>query len=138
MLGCILMYMSATEAPVPLIEGEEIEVNESPSIAAFFAKNFLLSIISLGLLPLLFAKQSSFVVTNQRVILQTGLLSTSTQEYRIEDIQQIQTGQSLFEKLLGAGNVSFSTAAAGSDITFYGLKDYQSVTNTIRNYQREN
>ncbi len=131
------VYMSASDVSVALMEGEQVEINESPSIAAYLTQNFLVSLITFGIAPLLYAKQSSFVVTDERVILRTGILRTDTTEYRIEDIQQINTGQSIIEKLLGAGNVTFSTAATSTDITFYGLKDYQSVTNTIRNYQRE-
>lgn len=129
--------MSASDASVALMEGEDIDINEHPSISAYFAQNLLLSVISFGILPFLYAKQSSLVVTNERVILQQGILSTKTEEFRIEDIQQISTSQSLVEKLLGAGSVSFSTAATATNIVFHGLKDYQSVTNTIRNHQRE-
>lgn len=132
-----LLIGMSDETSVALMEGEEIKVNESPSIAGYLARNLLLSFVSFGILPLLFAKQSSLVVTNERAILSTGILRTDTTEYRIEDIAQINTGQSLIEKLLGCGNVKFSTGATANDIVFNGLSDYESVTNTIRNLQRE-
>lgn len=125
------------ESPVTLMQGEEIKVNESPSIAGYLTRNLYLSLISFGILPLLFAMKSSLVVTNERAILSTGIIRTNTKEYRIEDIKQISTSQSLIEKLLGCGNVQFSTGATANDIVFNGLSDYESVTNTIRNLQRE-
>lgn len=129
--------MATDDAPITLLDGESVKVNQNASIAAYLAQNLLLSLLSFGILPFLYAKQSALIVTDERVVLKTGILRTDTSEYRIEDIQQINTGQSLFEKLLGAGNVQFSTAATSGDITFYGLKDHENVTNTIRNLQRD-
>lgn len=129
--------MANENVPITLLDGESVKENAKPSIAAYLAQNPLLSLISFGILPFLFAKQSALVVTDERVVLVTGILRTNTREYRIEDIRQITTGQSLFEKLLGAGNVQFSTSAGGKEITFYGLKDYENTTNVIRNLQRE-
>lgn len=122
--------------PVTLLEGEELIQNESPSAVAFLAQNPLASLITFGILPVLFSMNSTFVVTNERVVMKTGILRTNTEEFRIEDIQQIGTGQSLFEKLLGCGNVQFSTPATSENIVFYGLNDYESTVNTIRNQMR--
>lgn len=123
--------------PITLMGGEEVKVNAKASISAYLAQKLLLSVLSFGILPFLYAKKSSLVVTNERVVLKTGILRTDTAKYRIEDIQQINTGQPIFESLLGAGNVQFSTSATSGDITFYGLKDYENTTNVIRNLQRE-
>lgn len=125
------------KVPITLLEGEELLHNESPSIVAYFAVNPLLSFVSFGILPFLFSLQSSFVATNERVVMRTGILRTDTKEYRIDDIKQLNTAQSLLEKLLGCGSINLSTAATGSgDISFGGLKEYESVANTIRNKMR--
>jgi len=125
------------KVPITLLDGEELLHNESPAIVAYFATNPLLSIISFGILPFMYSMQSSFVATNERVVMKKGILRTSSKEYRIEDIKQLNTAQSLFEKLLGCGGINLSTAATGSgDISFAGLKDYESVANTIRNQMR--
>ncbi|KAB1196944.1 MULTISPECIES: PH domain-containing protein [Haloferax] len=122
-----------------LLDGEEVRHNIQPSFASYMTdgQSILLAIISLGILPFLFVKGSRYVVTNERVMKKTGLLGTSTEEYRIDDISQLSTGQRLVEKLLGVGNLQFATAAAGSNIVFFGLDDHESVANTIRNVQRE-
>jgi uncharacterized membrane protein YdbT with pleckstrin-like domain len=125
------------KVPITLLDGEELLHNESPAIVAYFATNPLLSIISFGILPFMYSMQSSFVATNERVVMKKGILRTSSKEYRIEDIKQLNTAQSLFEKLLGCRGINLSTAATGSgDISFAGLKDYESVANTIRNQMR--
>lgn len=128
--------MSVDDVAVTLLDGEEAIHNENPSIAAFFAQNLPLALVTLGVLPYLYSKQSSFVVTDERIVMETGILRSDTQEFRIEDIQQISTGQSLVEKLLGCGSVQFSTPATSTDIVFHGLKDHQSIVNTIRNEMR--
>lgn len=129
--------MPNENVPITLLDGEEVKINANTSISALFAKNLILSLLSFGILPFLYAKKSSLIVTDERVVLRRGILRTDTREFRIEDIQQISTGRSLFESLLGAGNVQFSTAATSGNITFHGLKDYENTTNTIRNLQRE-
>lgn len=124
------------KVPITLLDGEDLLHNESPSIVAYFAVNPMLSIITFGILPFLYSLQSSFVATDERVVMKTGILRTDSKEYRIEDIKQLNTGQSLLEKLLGCGNIQLSTSATGSDISFPGLKDHQSVANSIRNEMR--
>lgn len=125
------------KVPITLLDGEELLHNEKPSIVAYFVDNPLLSIVTLGILPYIFSIKSSLITTNERVIMKRGILSTGTKEYRIEDIKQINTGQSIFEKLLGCGSINLTTAATGmTDISFGGLKNYESVANTIRNEMR--
>lgn len=131
------MSETVTEAEgITLLEGEEVLHNEHPSLAAYIAENLMLSLISFGLFPYLFRMNSRYAITDERVIRKVGLLSTSSAEYRIEDIKQISTGQSIWEKLLGAGNIQLKTAAGGSSIYLYGVNDHENVANTIRNEMR--
>lgn len=77
-----------------------------------------------------------YIVTNQRLIEVSGILGTNTSEYRISDIRQIQTGATWGEKMMGHGNLQFSTGTVEM-ITFNGIPNHQEVANTIREIQRE-
>lgn len=121
-----------------LMEGEEVHHNVRPSLVAWMSSWLRLSlgIVTLGVLPFLFTYSNRYVVTDERVLKKTGLLRTNTEEYRIDDIQQLTTGQRIVEKLLGVGNIQFKTAATGSSIKFLGMKDQDEIANTIRNQMR--
>lgn len=100
----------------------------------------LTSIFLFGVLILLWIwlkrRSTRYIVTNQRLIEVSGILGTNTTEYRIADIRQIQTGATWSEKILGHGNLQFSTGTA-TMITFHGIPNHQEVANTIREIQRE-
>jgi hypothetical protein len=100
----------------------------------------LTSFIGLGLIIIAWVwlkrKNTRYIVTNQRLLEVSGIMGTSTTEYRIADIRQIQTGATWSEKTLGHGNLQFSTGTA-SMITFNGIPNHQEVANTIREIQRE-
>jgi uncharacterized membrane protein YdbT with pleckstrin-like domain len=91
----------------------------------------------LGLIYVYLARRNHrYIITNQRVVEVSGVLGTSTTEYRISDIRQIQTGATFFEQFLGQGNVQISTGTM-SDIVFNGIPNYQEVSNSIREAQKE-
>ncbi|TKR24342.1 PH domain-containing protein [Natronomonas salsuginis] len=131
---------------VTLLDGEELLHNVRPSWSNWSGLIAILTIVTFGTLglgivlfviPWLARRNARYVVTSERVIEKSGILSTSTNEYRIEDIRQLQTGASWSEKLLGHGNIQFSTGAGGSLITFAGVPNYDGIANTIREQQRE-
>lgn len=100
----------------------------------------LTSLFLIGIVILFWAwlarSNMRYIVTNQRLIEVTGILGTNTSEYRISDIRQIQTGATWGEKMMGNGNLQFSTGTVQM-ITFNGIPNHQEVANTIREIQRE-
>jgi len=141
----------ATPEPVPevsgvqLLDGEDLHhdvraswSNWSKTLTIYAA----LSLVSLGLFlplfvhPWLARRQTRYIVTNQRVIKKTGLLSSSTTEYRIDDIRQLQTGSSWLEGVTGTGTIRFSTGVGESTIGFGGVPKYNTIANTIRAEQQ--
>lgn len=136
------MSSSAAEE-IQLLEGEQIKHDVRPAwskwggliLISLFASLFLIGI--LGLVYVWLARKNHrYIITNQRVVEVSGVLGTSTTEYRISDIRQIQTGATMFEQFLGQGNVQISTGTM-SDIVFNGIPNYQEVSNTIREAQKE-
>lgn len=128
-----------------LLEGEDVLHNVRPAWSNWANELILyglLCFVGIGflLLPLTWYKRSKtrYIVTSERVMYKEGgLLGSSTNEYRISDIRQLQTGATLVEKVLGHGNIQFSSGGAGTLIQFNGIADYESVANTIRTRQRE-
>lgn len=82
-------------------------------------------------------EKSQYVVTNQRVLKKLGLIRRSTGETRISDIRSLQTEEGLFERLTGTGSVAIDSTGAGGLLGIKGVKDHESLANTIRTQQRE-
>lgn len=135
----------ASAEGVTLLEGEEVLYNEHPAWSNYATELIVCSLLTLftfgiGIVsfiyPYLSRKNTRYIVTDERVIRKGGILSSSSNEYRIEDINQLQTGATWAENLRGKGNIQFSSAAGGKLVTFGGITDHESVSNTIRKQQR--
>lgn len=87
---------------------------------------------------LVFASRSSsrYVVTDQRIRENVGLLSSSTGEIRVSDVQGVQTSSGLLEGLGGNGTIHVTGGGAGNTIDIESISDYKGVANTIREQQR--
>jgi uncharacterized membrane protein YdbT with pleckstrin-like domain len=80
--------------------------------------------------------KSRYIVTDERVKAQIGLLSKTSMEYRIADIKSLSTSQALFERLLDYGTVSIRSGD-NTQITWHAVTDHERVSNTIREQQRK-
>lgn len=81
-------------------------------------------------------KVSRYVVTDQRVMKETGLISSSTSEARISDIQSISTKQGIIERITNKGTVRIDSTGAGGLVGITGVGDYNSLAQTIREQQQ--
>lgn len=74
----------------------------------------------------------SYSVTNQRLTIETGLLSRELHQTRLERVQNVNSIQSLAGRLLGIGTVEFDTAAeAGFDFSFRGVGDPRGIVRAV-------
>jgi uncharacterized membrane protein YdbT with pleckstrin-like domain len=79
-----------------------------------------------------------YVVTNQRLYIRRGLLSKRVQQTRIDRVQNVNTDQSLVDRILRVGKVDFDTAGTDdSDFTFVGIAGPDSVVAAVDRAQRE-
>jgi uncharacterized membrane protein YdbT with pleckstrin-like domain len=93
--------------------------------------------VVVGLIGLLRRKSTTYRITNQRLTIQTGLLSRELHETRLERVQNVSTRQSVLERLLGIGTVDFDTAAeAGFDFAFRGVADPRTIVHTVHQAAR--
>jgi uncharacterized membrane protein YdbT with pleckstrin-like domain len=79
-----------------------------------------------------------YTITNQRLRIQRGLLAKHVQQTRIERVQNVNTSQSVVERMLRVGTVDFDTAGTDdSDFTFVGVGSPHRVVEAIDRAQRE-
>jgi uncharacterized membrane protein YdbT with pleckstrin-like domain len=78
-----------------------------------------------------------YVVTNQRLRIRRGILAKHVQQTRIERVQNVNTEQSLLERVLRIGTVDFDTAGTeDSDFTFRGISEPAAVVAAVDRAQR--
>lgn len=75
---------------------------------------------------------TTYIVTNERLHIRRGLLSKRVQETRIDRVQNVNTDQSIFQRLLQIGTVDFDTAGTDdSDFTFAGVAQPEQVVQAV-------
>ena len=75
---------------------------------------------------------TTYSITNQRLTIQTGILSRDVHQTRLERIQNVNSSQRLFERLLRIGTVEFDTAGESQfDFAFRGVGDPNGIVRTV-------
>jgi uncharacterized membrane protein YdbT with pleckstrin-like domain len=73
-----------------------------------------------------------YTVTTQRLRIRRGILSRRVQQTQLERVQNVNTGQSLMERILRVGTVDFDTAGTeDSDFTFHGIANPDAVVAAV-------
>jgi uncharacterized membrane protein YdbT with pleckstrin-like domain len=76
--------------------------------------------------------QTTYTITNRRLTINSGLLRRELHETRLERVQNVNSTQSLLERLLGIGTVDFDTAAGAEyDFRFRGVSDPHQIVRTV-------
>jgi uncharacterized membrane protein YdbT with pleckstrin-like domain len=79
-----------------------------------------------------------YMVSTQRLYIRRGILSKRVQQTRIDRVQNVNTDQSLFERLLRVGKVDFDTAGTDdSDFIFTGISNPDRVVSAVDRAQRD-
>jgi uncharacterized membrane protein YdbT with pleckstrin-like domain len=90
------------------------------------------------LVGFLFRFSTTYTITNQRLTIQRGILSKHMQQTRVERVQNVNTDQTLLDRLLRVGQVDFDTAGADdSDFTFRGVANPEQVVRAVDLAHRE-
>jgi uncharacterized membrane protein YdbT with pleckstrin-like domain len=81
---------------------------------------------------------TTYMVSNQRLYIRRGILSKRVQQTRIDRVQNVNTDQSILERILRFGTVDFDTAGTdGSDFRFVGIGSPDDVVAAVDRAQRE-
>jgi uncharacterized membrane protein YdbT with pleckstrin-like domain len=79
-----------------------------------------------------------YMVSTQRLYIRRGILSKRVQQTRIDRVQNVNSNQSLFERILRVGRVDFDTAGTDdSDFTFVGISNPDGVISAVDRAQRD-
>ena len=79
-----------------------------------------------------------YMVSTQRLYIRRGILSKRIQQTRIDRVQNVNTDQSLFDRILRVGKVDFDTAGTDdSDFIFAGISSPDRVIAAVDRAQRD-
>ena len=83
-------------------------------------------------------RRTTYTITSRRLTIELGLLGREVHETRIEQIQNVNSSQSLLERALGVGDVSFDTAGgAAFDFSFRGVAHPRQIVRMVDDALRE-
>jgi uncharacterized membrane protein YdbT with pleckstrin-like domain len=75
---------------------------------------------------------TTYTVTNRRLTIQRGLLSRDLQETRLDRVQNVNSSQSVFERMLRVGTVDFDTAGSAEyDFAFRGVEHPHEIVRAV-------
>jgi uncharacterized membrane protein YdbT with pleckstrin-like domain len=81
---------------------------------------------------------TTYLVSTQRLYIRRGILSKRVQQTRIDRVQNVNTEQSVRDRLLRVGTVDFDTAGSDdSEFRFVGISDPSAVVRAVDRAQRE-
>ncbi len=76
--------------------------------------------------------RTSYMITNQRLTIEIGLVSRDLHQTRLERVQNVNSRQTVFERMLRVGSVDFDTAGeAGFDFSFRGVAHPHQIVRTV-------
>jgi uncharacterized membrane protein YdbT with pleckstrin-like domain len=78
-----------------------------------------------------------YVITSERLHIRHGILAKRTQETRVQRVQNVNTEQSFFERIMQVGTVDFDTAGTDdSEFKFVGVANPEEVVRAVDRAQR--
>ncbi len=76
--------------------------------------------------------RTTYTITNRRLTIDVGLLSRDLRQTRLERVQNVNSRQTLLERILRVGTVDFDTAGeAGFDFSFRGVARPHEIVRTV-------
>jgi uncharacterized membrane protein YdbT with pleckstrin-like domain len=79
-----------------------------------------------------------YLISTRRLQIRRGIVSRKVQEARLDRVQNVNTSQSILERLLQVGTVDFDTAGTGdSDFAFRGVSQPEHVVEAVARAQHE-
>ena len=77
-----------------------------------------------------------YVITDRRLYIKRGIIARREQQTRLDRVQNVNTKQSVIERLLQTGTVDFDTAAGDDyEFSFTGVGDPQEVVHAVHRAQ---
>jgi len=81
---------------------------------------------------------TTYTISNHRLHIRRGIIARAEQQTAITRVQNVNTHQSVLQRMLAIGNVNFDTAAGDDfDFEFAGVASPQDVVEAVHRAQRE-
>jgi uncharacterized membrane protein YdbT with pleckstrin-like domain len=81
---------------------------------------------------------TTYTITNHRLHIRRGIVARAEQQTQVNRVQNVNTHQSVLQRMLVIGDVNFDTAAGDDyDFEFAGVADPQDVVDAVHRAQRE-
>ncbi len=112
-------------ALIPLIVGIVLSQSTDIDIALFFAATVVLLAIVI-LLAWVRRLDTHYTVTSRRLIVRRGILNRNERSASLDRIQNVNTGQGLYGRILNFGDIEFDTAGSDvgdADLALRGVND---------------
>jgi uncharacterized membrane protein YdbT with pleckstrin-like domain len=75
---------------------------------------------------------TTYTITDQRLRIKHGIVARHVQQTQIDRVQNVNTNQSIIERMLQVGTVDFDTAGTDdSDFKFIGVEDPEQVVAAV-------
>ncbi len=66
-------------------------------------------------------KRTEFIVTNQRVIIKSGIFSIHVSEIALDKINSVKFDQGMLERMVGSGSINIETASRDGDLKYQNV-----------------
>ena len=95
----------------------------------------LVVLLAIGYLKRLF---TTYTITNVRLHIRRGIIARAEQQTQVNRVQNVNTHQSVIQRMLFIGNVEFDTAAGDDyEFSFKGVAQPHEVVEAVHRAQRE-
>ena len=124
----------------PRIPGVQLKENEKVDMVLTWHGIVYFNLFHILIIPLIItflkAKNALMAITNQRIIVQSGVINKDQTKIDLLKIQDISCGvKGLLCRIVGAGFVRIETAGRSSAIVFFPVANYQAITDRIGELQ---
>jgi uncharacterized membrane protein YdbT with pleckstrin-like domain len=83
---------------------------------------------------LMFRIRTTYTITDRRLTIDIGLVAHEVHETRLERVQNVNSKQSVLQRMLGIGTVDFDTAGGAEfDFAFRGVAHPHKIVRTVDN-----
>jgi uncharacterized membrane protein YdbT with pleckstrin-like domain len=107
---------------------------DDTAIAVAVGVGLLVIVLLAGWLKRIF---TTYVITNHRLYIKRGIISRREQQTQLDRVQNVNTSQSVLERMLRVGTVDFDTAAGDDyDFSFAGVASPQTVVQAVHRAQQ--
>lgn len=83
-------------------------------------------------------KNTNFVITSDRIIFRSGVVSKHSIDIPLESVNNVLSSQSVFERMLGLGDILIESAGETGQQRFTDVKRPEQVKNIIHSQREEN